>query len=61
MLEVFEKWVGAGKQQKNKQKEHEIYDSPGELREIIPSVKRTGKDNQEVSDMGENVVQDLRG
>lgn len=38
------------------QKEYEIYASPGELREIIPAVERTGKDNQEVSDMGENVV-----
>jgi hypothetical protein len=38
------------------QKEYEIYASPGELREIISAVERTGKDNQEVSDMGENVV-----
>jgi hypothetical protein len=38
------------------QKEYEIYASPGELREIIPAVERTSKDNQEVSDMGENVV-----
>ncbi|WP_269849747.1 hypothetical protein [Methanosarcina horonobensis] len=38
------------------QKEYEIYASPSELREIIPAVERTSKDNQEVSDMGENVV-----
>lgn len=38
------------------QNEYEIYASPGKLREIIPAVERTGKDNQEVSDMGENVV-----
>ncbi len=38
------------------QKEYEIYASPGELQEIIPIVERTSKDNQEVSDMGENVV-----
>jgi hypothetical protein len=37
-------------------KEYEIYASPGELREIIPVVERTSKDNQEVSDMGENIV-----
>ncbi|AAM04171.1 TPA: inositol polyphosphate kinase family protein [Methanosarcina acetivorans] len=38
------------------QKEYEIYASQGELREIIPAVERTRKDNQEVSDMGENAV-----
>lgn len=38
------------------QKEYEIYASPGELREIIPAVERTGQDSQEVIDMGENVV-----
>ncbi|MGE5423119.1 MAG: inositol polyphosphate kinase family protein [Ignavibacteriales bacterium] len=41
---------------KTNQREYEIYASPGDLREIIPAVERTSKDNQEVSDMGENVV-----
>lgn len=38
------------------QNEYEIYASPGELREIIPAVDRTCKDNREISDMGKNVV-----
>ncbi len=41
---------------KTNQKECEIYASPGELREILPAVERTSQDNQEVIDMGENVV-----
>jgi hypothetical protein len=41
---------------KTNRKECEIYASPGELREIIPAVERTNQDNQEVIDMGENVV-----
>ena len=29
---------------------------PGELREIIPFIERTWQDDQEISDMGKNVV-----
>lgn len=36
--------------------EYEIYASPDKLREIIPVTERTSQDNQEVIDMGENVV-----
>ncbi len=38
------------------QNEYEIYINPGGLRDIIPTTERTNKDNQEVSDMGENVI-----
>lgn len=38
------------------QKEYEIYANPGELRDIIPATERTNRDDQEVSDMGENVI-----
>jgi hypothetical protein len=38
------------------QKEYEIYANPGGLRDIIPTAERTNHDNQEVSDMGENVI-----
>jgi len=38
------------------QKEYEIYANPGGLRDIIPAAERTNQDNQEVSDMGENVI-----
>ena len=41
---------------KTNQKESEIYASPGGLRDIIPAAERTSQDNQEVSDMGENVI-----
>ena len=41
---------------KTNQKEYEIYSNPGGLREIIPVTERTSRDNQEVSDMGENVI-----
>ena len=41
---------------KTNQKEYEIYANPGGLRDIIPAVERTNQDNQEVSDMGENVI-----
>jgi Inositol polyphosphate kinase len=37
-------------------KESEIYASPDGLRDIIPAAERTSRDNQEVSDMGENVI-----
>lgn len=36
--------------------EYEIYARPGELREIIPFIERTWQDDQEISDMGKNVV-----
>ena len=38
------------------QKEYEIYANPGELRDIIPATERTNRDDQEVRDMGENVI-----
>ncbi len=38
------------------QAEYEIYANPGRLRDIIPAAERTSRDNQEVSDMGENVI-----
>jgi hypothetical protein len=41
---------------KTNRKEYEIYASPGGLRDIIPAAERTSQDNQEVSDMGENVI-----
>ena len=41
---------------KTNQKEYEIYTNPGRLRDIIPATERTNQDNQEVSDMGENVI-----
>jgi hypothetical protein len=36
--------------------EYEIYSNPGGLRAIIPAAERTNQDNQEISDMGENVI-----
>ena len=41
---------------KTNQKEYEIYNNPGGLRDIIPAVERTNQDDPEVSDMGENVI-----
>ena len=41
---------------KTNQKEYEIYNNPGGLRDIMPAVKRTNQDDPEVSDMGENVI-----
>jgi hypothetical protein len=41
---------------KTNPKESEIYANPGGLRDIIPAAERTSRDNQEVSDMGENVI-----
>lgn len=41
---------------KTNRKEYEIYSNPGGLRDIIPAAERTCQDNQEVSDMGENVI-----
>lgn len=41
---------------KTNQSEYEIYSNPGGLRDIIPVAERTSCDNQEVSDMGENVI-----
>jgi hypothetical protein len=41
---------------KTNQNEYEIYSNPGGLREIIPVAERTSRDNQEISDMGENVI-----
>jgi len=38
------------------QKEYEMYTNPGGLRDIIPAAERTNQDNQEISDMGENVI-----
>lgn len=51
--EIDEGWKIA---KRTNQKEYEIYASPGKLREIIPVVERTSQDNQEVSDMGENII-----
>lgn len=41
---------------KTNRKEYEIYSNPDGLRDIIPAVERTSRDNQEVSGMGENVI-----
>lgn len=41
---------------KTNKEEYEIYAKPGELREIIPFTERTWQDNQEISNMGKNVV-----
>jgi hypothetical protein len=37
-------------------KEYEIYANPAGLRNIIPVVGRTSQDDQEISDMGNNVI-----
>lgn len=41
---------------KTNQIEYEIYSNPGILRDIIPIAERTSQDNQEISDMGKNVI-----
>jgi hypothetical protein len=41
---------------KTNQEEYEIYANPDELRDIIPAVEKTSQDNQEISDMGKNVI-----
>jgi filamentous hemagglutinin len=41
---------------KTNRKEYEIYTHAGGLREVIPAAESTNQDNQEVSDMGENVI-----
>ncbi|HWR25301.1 MAG TPA: hypothetical protein VN278_03605 [Methanosarcina sp.] len=41
---------------KTNQREYEIYSNPGRFRDIIPIAERTSQDNQEVSDMGKNVI-----
>jgi Inositol polyphosphate kinase. len=38
------------------QEEYEIYNNPGGLQDIIPFTERTNQDNQEISDMGENII-----
>jgi hypothetical protein len=38
------------------QKEYEIYKNPDGLQDIIPYTERTNKDNQEISEMGKNVI-----
>lgn len=50
--------IGKGKKiaKKTNQKEYEIYNNPGELREIIPVVEPTIEDYTEVSDLGDNVI-----
>jgi hypothetical protein len=41
---------------KTNKKEYEVYANPCGLQDIIPLVARTNQDNQEVSDMGKNVI-----
>jgi hypothetical protein len=41
---------------KTNPEEYEIYSNSGGLRAIIPAAERTSRDNQEISDMGENVI-----
>jgi hypothetical protein len=41
---------------KTNQREYEIYANPGGIQDIIPAVERTSLDNQEVSDMGGDVI-----
>jgi hypothetical protein len=41
---------------KTNQSEYAIYSNPGMLRNIIPFAERTSQDNQEISDMGKNVI-----
>jgi hypothetical protein len=41
---------------KTNKEEYEIYAKPGELRQIIPFTEKTRQDNQEITDMGKNVV-----
>ncbi|WP_292373260.1 inositol polyphosphate kinase family protein [Methanosarcina sp. UBA411] len=38
------------------QKEYEIYKNPGGLQDIIPYTERTNQDNQEIRNMGKNVI-----
>lgn len=41
---------------KTNKEEYEIYNNPDGLKDIIPFIERTNEDDQEISDMGKNVI-----